>query len=86
MTKKISFIMILFLVFSLVGCTSMQKTNQSMIILPAEPLRRTLEVEGPYDVKDYMTIIIYQDNLISEWEVWADEVQKTVDTLNEIGE
>lgn len=71
MKKLLTFFLILSTTIIL-GCKSAPKEDFK-IILPPKPQREKIEL--PQDLKDYVLIIAYYDNLVDQWELWGDTVE-----------
>ena len=80
MKKHLAWLLILFLGIT-IGCKTVPEPETVYIkILPDytdPPIRK--EVEAPKSVQDMATIIVYYEELLSEWESWGILVYKAVD-------
>lgn len=50
-------------------------------MLPPEPQRKTLS--SPSSIREYAEIIAYYDELVCEWELWAETAKEIISTQNQ---
>lgn len=55
------------------ACQTAQNIKTSPLILPPTPQRQY--IEPPANTKDYAYCILYYEQLVQEWELWAASVQ-----------
>ena len=52
--------------------------------LPPEPIRQEIIIdENKITLKKYLSIIVYYDFLVQEWEAWGESIKKIILTENE---
>lgn len=53
-------------------------------VLPPEPIRQEIVIdENKITLKKYLSIIVYYDFLVQEWEAWGESIKKIILTENE---
>ena len=65
--------MLLPLLLTITSCVTVRKTE---IVLLPEPQRQ--ELKAPETLKDYAALILYYDNLVKEWELWAEDIKAQI--------
>jgi len=61
------------LLLTITNCVTVRKSE---IVLLPEPQRQ--ELKNPETLKDYAALIIYYDNLVKEWELWAEDIKAQI--------
>lgn len=63
---------------TITACKSPPKVEP---MLPPEPQRKTLS--SPSSIREYAEIIAYYDELVCEWELWAETAKEIISTQNQ---
>jgi len=72
------------LLLLIISACQTEKIIQIDYVLPPEPIRQEIVIdENKITLKKYLSIIVYYDFLVQEWEAWGESVKKIILTENE---
>lgn len=81
MKKKLIIFSLILSALTTIACRT---TSEIKITLPPEPERKNIPI--PASPKEYAEVIAYYDELVSEWELWAETTQKIISRRNLLSE
>ena len=79
--KRLLIYLTILLMAIMTSCKSAPHKEQE-IILPPMPQRQKIKM--PAELKDYVLIIAYYDNLVEQWELWGETVENLIEVENGI--
>ena len=72
------------LLLLIISACQTEKIIQIDYVLPPEPIRQEIVIdENKITLKKYLSIIVYYDFLVQEWEAWGESIKKIILTENE---
>ena len=77
MQKMMKMLIVLSVILSAVITAGCKTIPEQAITLPPKPEREVLE--SPKNLKDFAEILVYYNDLVSQWELWGDTVEKMIE-------